>query len=67
MRASRSGVARRMAANHDASDATPAVLDFQLHIRDPATPDEAAELIDTDADPAIVAGRCDALVARWAQ
>lgn len=63
----RERIARRMAADHDASDATPAVLDFQLGIRDPATPDEAAEVIDTDADPALVEQRCDTLVARWAQ
>jgi uncharacterized protein len=63
----RERIARRMAANHDASDATPAVLDFQLRIRDPLTAEEDALRLDTDAVPALVAQRCDALVARWAQ
>ncbi len=63
----RARIERRMAADHDVSDATPAVLDFQLRIRDPLAAEEDALLLDTDADPAVVAQRCDALVARWAQ
>lgn len=63
----RERILRRMAANHDASDATPQVLDFQLGIREATAEDENVERLDTDADPAVVAQRCDALVARWAQ
>lgn len=63
----RERILRRLAAGHDASDATPQVLDFQLRIREAATADEAAERLDTDADPAVVAQRCDALVAAWSQ
>ena len=63
----RDRIVRRMAANHDASDATPAVLDFQLGVRDPIADDEGADRIDTDAERTVVAQRCDALVARWAQ
>lgn len=63
----RERIARRMAANHDASDATPAVLDFQLGVREPVMADEGAECMTTDAEREVVAQRCEALVARWAQ
>lgn len=63
----RERIVRRMAANHDASDATPAVLDFQLGVREPVSADEDADRMDTDAERAVVAQRCAALVARWAQ
>jgi aminoglycoside phosphotransferase family enzyme/predicted kinase len=63
----RERIERRMAAGHDASDATPAVLDFQLGIRERCAAEEGALQLDTDAEPAIVALRCDALVAAWAQ
>ncbi|MFT3954197.1 MAG: AAA family ATPase [Piscinibacter sp.] len=63
----RERIVRRMAADHDASDATPAVLDFQLGVREPPQVDEAAELVDTDADRSLVAQRCDALAESWLQ
>jgi uncharacterized protein len=63
----RERILRRMAVGHDASDATPQVLDFQLGIREATTADEHVERLDTDADPVIVAQRCDALVAAWSQ
>lgn len=63
----RERILRRMAAGRDASDATPQVLDFQLGIHEATSADEDALLLDTDADPTVVAARCDTLVARWAQ
>ena len=63
----RARIERRMAANHDASDATPAVLDIQLGMREATAGEAGVERLDTDADPALVAQRCDALLARWSQ
>ncbi len=59
----RERIARRMAANHDASDATLEVLDFQLKIREPVAADEAALLLSTDGDAAMLVQRCEALAA----
>ena len=57
----RKRIARRMAAGHDASDATLEVLDFQLGIREPVAIDEAARSMPTDCDAATLAARCEAL------
>jgi predicted kinase len=57
----RERIARRMAANRDASDATLEVLDFQLGIREPVADEEAALTLPTEGDAATLAARCDAL------
>lgn len=57
----RDRIARRLAADRDASDATQAVLDFQLSVREPAAAAEAAVTLDTDTDVAGLARRCEAL------
>ena len=62
----RERIARRMAADRDPSDATLEVLDFQLGAREPIAAEEAAIVLDTDADPATVQARCEALAAALA-
>ena len=57
----RERIARRMAAGHDASDATLEVLDFQLGIREPVADEESAQRLPTDCDAATLASRCEAL------
>jgi predicted kinase len=61
----RERIARRLAADHDASDATLEVLDFQLSVREPVAADEAAVTLATDTDPAELARRCETLAASW--
>jgi hypothetical protein len=41
------------------------VLALQLRVREPLAADEGAVVLDTDATPAEVAARVDALVAGW--
>jgi hypothetical protein len=60
----RERIARRMADDRDPSDATPEVLDLQLRVREPVGPEEAALVLDTDADPATVMRRCETLGSR---
>lgn len=62
----RERITKRIAQNRDASDATLAVLDLQLHVREPLAPDESALVLDTHADRAIVAQRCEAMAATLA-
>jgi aminoglycoside phosphotransferase family enzyme/predicted kinase len=57
----RERIARRRMADHDASDATLEVLDFQLGIHEPLAADESAFTLPTDCDAATLAARCDAL------
>jgi uncharacterized protein len=57
----RERIARRLADDRDASDATLAVLDLQLRVREPLASEERALRLDTDADRATLARRCDAL------
>jgi len=59
----RERIARRMAANRDASDATLEVLDFQLSVREPVAADEHAVTLMTDTDAAELTRRCEALAA----
>ena len=59
----RERIATRMAEDRDASDATLAVLDLQLRIREPLAPEEGAQALDTDAGRATMAQRCAALAA----
>jgi len=57
----RERIARRMAADRDASDATLEVLDFQLGIREPVADEESARRISTEGDAATLAARCETL------
>lgn len=57
----RERIVRRLADDRDASDATLDVLDLQLRVREPLAPEEQALRLDTDADRATLARRCDAL------
>ena len=57
----RERITRRRVADHDASDATLEVLDFQLGIREPMAAEESAFTLPTDCDAATLAARCDAL------
>lgn len=59
----RERIARRLAADHDASDATLEVLDFQLSVREPVAADEAAFTLATDTEAADLVRRCEALAA----
>jgi uncharacterized protein len=59
----RERITRRLAANHDASDATLEVLDFQLSVREPVGVDEAALRLSTDCDADLLAQRCETLAA----
>ena len=59
----RERIARRLAADHDASDATLEVLDFQLSVREPVAADEAAVTLATDTEAADLVRRCEALAA----
>jgi uncharacterized protein len=63
----RERIAMRLAAGHDASDATLEVLDFQLGIREPLAQEESARLMPTDGDAATLATRCEALAAALRQ
>jgi len=60
----RERLARRAAAGHDPSDATAEVLALQQRVHEPPAPDEGAIALDTDASPAVVATRVDALARR---
>ena len=60
----RERITRRIAENHDASDATLAVLDLQWRVREPLAAEEDALTLDTHADRATVAQRCEALADR---
>jgi aminoglycoside phosphotransferase family enzyme/predicted kinase len=60
----RERITRRIADDRDASDATLAVLDLQRRVREPLAVDEDALTLDTDADRATVAQRCEALAER---
>lgn len=62
----RERITRRIAEDRDASDATLAVLDLQLRVREPVAPEEGALTLDTDADRATVAQRCEAVAAALA-
>jgi len=62
----RERLARRAAAGRDPSDATAEVLALQQRVQEPPAPDEGAVTLDTDASPAEVAARVDALAARLA-
>lgn len=63
----RERIARRLAANHDASDATLDVLDFQLSVREPVGADEAAQRLSTDCDAVSLEQRCETLAAALLQ
>lgn len=63
----RERIERRRSADHDASDATLEVLDFQLGIREPVAAEESAITLPTDCDAATLAARCDALAASLRQ
>ncbi len=62
----RERITRRLADDRDASDATLAVLDLQLRVREPLAAEEQAVQFDTNADPATLAGRCEALARQLA-
>ena len=62
----RERITRRLADDRDASDATLAVLDLQLRVREPLAAEERGLRLDTDADPATVARRCEALARQLA-
>lgn len=62
----RERITQRIADNRDASDATHAVLDLQLRVREPLAPQEGALRLETDADRATVAQRCEAVAAALA-
>ncbi|MDH3461863.1 MAG: AAA family ATPase, partial [Burkholderiaceae bacterium] len=46
----RERVAQRLAEHRDASDATVAVLETQLRVREPIAPEEGAHVLDTQSD-----------------
>lgn len=60
----RERITQRIADDHDASDATLAVLDLQERVREPVAAEEDALTLDTNADRATVAQRCRALAER---
>jgi predicted kinase len=64
----RERLAHRAAREADASDATGAVLDLQLRVREPLAKDELADAvrIDTDMAPDRLAERCVELARAWA-
>jgi predicted kinase len=62
----RERLARRAADGRDPSDATAEVLALQQRVQQPPAPDEGALALATDATPAEVAARVDALAARLA-
>jgi aminoglycoside phosphotransferase family enzyme/predicted kinase len=63
----RKRLAHRSAQGADASDATVAVLDLQLRVREPLTDDECAHAVrvETDVAPADLAARCAELARAW--